>query len=120
MNCIIEKLPNPEQCGDWHDKSLRWSVRTGTELQKFATRADAAHYASIRRRAATEAEAFRNFADTDASKSLKVAPAEIKLLLEAMNSLALVRFASNRTLNCSGTKNSDITSMREKLNRLCV
>lgn len=47
----IEKLARPEQCGDWHDKPLRWAVcGPDAELQKFKTKKDALKFRSIRRR----------------------------------------------------------------------
>ena len=50
----ITKLAQPEPCGDWHDKPLRWQVEgPGTELQKFCTKADAKLYATIRSRSAS-------------------------------------------------------------------
>lgn len=46
----IEKLPNPEHSGDWHDAPLRWIVKgPGTETQKFATKAHATLYRRCRR-----------------------------------------------------------------------
>lgn len=48
----------PEAWGDWHDKPLRYAVKgPGAEVQKFSTKKDALKYASIRRKAATQAEA---------------------------------------------------------------
>lgn len=58
MKLTISKLARPVQCGDWHDKPLRWQVAgPGTELQKFQTKAGATLYAKIRRRAASFLEA---------------------------------------------------------------
>lgn len=58
---VISKLPHPEHHGDWHDKPCRWQVTTGTEVQKFSTRADARLYAACRAAARTELDAGRAF-----------------------------------------------------------
>lgn len=59
----IEKLERPEHQGDWHDKPLKWqAVGPGSEVQKFATKADATLYARIRRKFATQQEAISLFA----------------------------------------------------------
>jgi hypothetical protein len=57
MKSTITKLPHPEQCGDWHDKPLRWAVRTGTELQKFSTKKEALLYKRLRRLHGSESAA---------------------------------------------------------------
>ena len=67
MKTKIEKLANPESWGDWHDRPMRWVVRTEfaigpSELQKFQTKKDALLYARIRRASATEWLALREYA----------------------------------------------------------
>lgn len=57
MRSTITKLPHPEPCGDWHDKPMRWAVRTGTELQKFSTKKDAMLYKRLRRLHGSESAA---------------------------------------------------------------
>lgn len=45
----VSKLPRPEQCGDWHDKPLKWKATgPGEEVQKFVTRKEAERYAMLR------------------------------------------------------------------------
>jgi len=63
MRSTIERLPHPEHHGDWHDKPVRWAVRTGTELQKFSTKKDALLYRRCRREAGSEAAATRAYVD---------------------------------------------------------
>ena len=43
LKFVIEKLPRPEQHGDWHDKPLRWIAKTADPVfvQKFSTKKDA-------------------------------------------------------------------------------
>jgi hypothetical protein len=56
LNFIIERLPSPEQHGDWHDKPLKWiskCVAPGKEVlltQKFSTRAEAEKWARLVRK----------------------------------------------------------------------
>lgn len=58
----VEKLDKPEHCGDWHDKPLRWQVLgPRSECQKFSTKRDAQHYASIRRRKTDQLEAINAY-----------------------------------------------------------
>jgi hypothetical protein len=55
MKIKIEKLQRPEQCGDWHDKLLKWVViGPGAEVQKFPTKLEAIKYKRIRSKAKTE------------------------------------------------------------------
>ena len=52
MNIQIEKLPRPENWGDWHDKPVKWQVvsvpANPLEVQKFTTRKEAELYRRIR------------------------------------------------------------------------
>lgn len=51
MNKVtVSKLDRAEYSGDWHDKPLKWIVKTGVkECQKFSTKKDADFYAKLRR-----------------------------------------------------------------------
>lgn len=58
----VSALAVPYRDGDWHDKPLRHTVQgPGVDVQNFSTKKDALKYASIRRRAASQAEACRLF-----------------------------------------------------------
>lgn len=61
LRSVIGKLAHNVLAGDWHDKPLRWEVRTGSERQLFSTRRDAALYARCRRMAGTESGAISLF-----------------------------------------------------------
>lgn len=63
MTSTITKLPHPEHCGDWHDKPLRWAVRTGLELQKFSTKKDALVYKRLRRLHGSKRAAHQAYVD---------------------------------------------------------
>lgn len=63
MRSTIERLPRPEHSGDWHDKPLRWAVRTGKEYQKFSTQKDARLYRRLRDSSPNEAAATRAYID---------------------------------------------------------
>jgi hypothetical protein len=59
----IVKLDRPLLSGDHHDKPLRWTANGPlSEVQNFATRANAARYASIRRQAPSQHVAICLFA----------------------------------------------------------
>ena len=59
---IVTKLVQPEHCGDWHDKPLRYAVfGPGAEVQKFSTKRDAEVYRSVRRKAVSCSDAYRAF-----------------------------------------------------------
>jgi hypothetical protein len=47
---IVERLPSPVHCGDWHDKPAKWQTRWGSKNQIFSTRKDAERYARVWRR----------------------------------------------------------------------
>jgi hypothetical protein len=58
----IIKLSSPEHHGDWHDRPLKWSVvGPGTEIQKFASKSEAAKYRSCRERVQVSQIAIANF-----------------------------------------------------------
>lgn len=62
LKITVSRLKHAEQCGDWHDKPLKWTASgPGTEVQKFSTRKDAEHYAKLRRHL-TESESHSAFA----------------------------------------------------------
>jgi hypothetical protein len=58
MKATIEKLDRPEQCGDWHDKPMRYVVKGLPELQKFSTKKAAQQWASLRPKFASFNETF--------------------------------------------------------------
>ena len=55
----VERLPHPEQHGDWHDRPTRWIARSSDPLftQKFSTKAEATAWKRVASRAATFNEA---------------------------------------------------------------
>ncbi len=56
----VALLASPVQCGDWHDRPLRYAVQgPGSDLQLQGNKRDAIRYASIRRRSANQGEAIR-------------------------------------------------------------
>lgn len=66
MKIAVSKLPTREFSGDWHDAPLKWQVAgPDTELQKFSTKREAQHYASIRRKSASFNEACATFGRTN-------------------------------------------------------
>ena len=66
MNILfkIEQFERPKQCGDWHDKPLRWRVfGVGFREQWFATKRESTIYARCLRLASTQKEADRMWSD---------------------------------------------------------
>lgn len=65
MKITIERMARPERSGDWHDKPLRWAVKTGAEVQRFSTKKEAERYRRVRRKSASDVEAIKRFSQSN-------------------------------------------------------